>query len=413
MAFHFSKGYDTLDNQKKTPVLVFGKHYVAALDIARSLGLADYEVHLAFVASQKRLFNIVAKSKFVKKAIMLSEGNLDELADQLIAISEQLPCRSLLFPIDDFAVFVMDNFSDKLANNFILPVTEGYKKGHLSYLMDKHNQSAIASDCGLSTPLEWVINLSDDIIIPDDVVYPCFCKANQSVEGKKSEQRRCNSKDELYKHLCSLKAICSDRSALVQQFLNIQEEYIVIGACTSNQTVIAGIINKIESTRHIEGLILLGSLVPLEDVEGFKEIEANVKAFFKSCNYVGLFDLEFSRADGKIYFNELNLRASGIQYAVKKAGINLPLILVDSVLYNKFYQKSYSNVQYNRIFIKEKNILEDFLYKKISLKQIFSLYKKADDKLMSEKGDAAPSFWFYYFFFCRWLFPKLKRLFRR
>lgn len=393
----------------QTTVIVFGKHHLSALDIIRSLGPAGYRVSLAFIGNGDRIFHIASKSRYVSEAIRIPLAAKDKIINDILDFCRKIEGDKLLFPIDDYAVFLMDKYMEELSKVCQIPISSKQKKGDLIRLMDKHEQSLLARKAGLNTPQDWVFDLSQDIVIPDDIVFPCFCKPLTSVSGPKNEQRKCTDSASLLEHLNYLKKISCDRSVLVQQFLNITDEYTIMGVSTEAGVHISGIINKIQTTKHATGLTFLGELVDLEDINGFAEIKDKIISFLRSTDYIGLFDLEFAFADKTLYFIELNIRAGGFSYCLKKAGINAPAAFVNSLLCHELDEKVYGQAHYGKIYLKERNAIEDYIRGFITLKELCSYYKKADDFLITGKEDPLPTVYFYIYWIGIIIKDKIKK----
>ena len=335
----------------------------------------------------------------MKSSVKVPRGDDRIVLQQLKQLAESIKGDSLLFPSDDYSTHFMDQYFYELEAYYILPVKETQKKGDISQLMSKSVQSQLASKAGLCTPKEWAFDLRENIILSEDITYPCYCKAVSSIEGFKTDQGKYDSKNELLEHLIAVQKVKDSRTFLVQQFLDIADEYIILGACTKKEVIIIGIVNKIECTSYTSGLVVLGELQPIEKVEGFADILPKIISFLESTNYVGLFDLEFIRANGKLYFNELNVRASGLGYCMKKAGINLPGFYVQSIVSDEPDYSLINNVNYGRVFLKEKNAMTDYYEKKRSLLNIIYLLIRAKDWIIVEKADPKPGKLYYWYCF--------------
>lgn len=393
----------------QTTVIVFGKKYVEALDIIRSLGPAGYRVSLAFIGNSDRIFHIASKSRYVSEAIRIPLAAKDKIINDILDFCRKIEGDKLLFPIDDYAVFLMDKYMEELSGVCQLPISSKIKKGDLTKLMDKHEQDLLARKAGLNTPKGWVFDLSKDIVIPDDITFPCFCKPLTTVSGKKKEQRKCIDSTSLLEHLNNLKKISCNRSVLVQQFLNITKEYVILGICTEAGVHISGIINKIQTTKHVRGLPILGELLCLEDMDGFTEIKDEIVFFLRSTNHIGLFNLDFALVDGTLYFIELNIRVGLSAHCLKKAGINAPAALVNSLLYHGFDDKVYGRANYGRKFFNERMAFEDYRRGFITRKELCSYYKKADDFLITGKEDPLPTVYFYIYWIGIIIKDKIKK----
>lgn len=387
--------------KKDVNVVVFGKKNGSALDIVRCLGQVSYTVYLVLVCNNVNEFNLVAKSKFVNKAIQIDRNNRGRELQVLKDLSDQIGGEAVFFPIDDYAMSFLDTYFDDLNKMFSLVIKSGQTKGDILSLLNKSYQSKLAHKAGLNTPEEIEINLVNELVIPENIKLPVYCKTASSVEGSKQDQKRCDTREDLYEHLKMLKKDNPNRIILVQEYLNVEEEYIILGACASPYPIISGVVRKLVCTKYTRGLVVLGTISELNSVDGFSEIEKSIINFLNEIPYLGLFDFEIIRANGKLYFNEFNLRASGLGYCMRKAGVNLPATLVDSVLNGRVNNEVYGKMEYGRIFIKEKNALKDLYSHNISFMELMRLFRKADDKLISDKGDIVPGLIFYWHAFKR------------
>ncbi|SEK88831.1 ATP-grasp domain-containing protein [Ruminococcus albus] len=386
-------------------VVVFGKHYLSSLDIIRSLGIAGYRVSLALVTNAKSIFNIAAKSKFVseKKQIPLKED--ETVINEFLTFSHSIIGRKFLFPVDDYANAIIDKFREILEKEYILPINEDANHS-LTELMDKHVQWELAKKAGLNVPAETVIDLSKPIDIPDNIEYPCFCKPLLSVSGYKKEQCRCNSEEELKEHLNKLKNTNSKRSVLIQKFLEIEDEFVLLGICTFDKAFISGVVNKIIYTKHVKGLGVVFTINDIMDNDELTKIKDKIECFLLSTGYVGMFDLEFAKANGKLFFNELNIRPSGLGYSLVKSKMNLPPILVQSLTNEVPNYSKIQNGKYGITFLSEKNVFDDYFKNTISFRQLCSYYRKTDDSLIKDSKDLVPLMYFYLYQTKR-LFSKL------
>ena len=117
-----------------------------------------------------------------------------------------------------------------------------------------------------------------------------------------------------------------------------------------------------------------------------------------------------------MYFNELNLRSSGLGYSMNKAGVNAPLYLVNSLLGNEPDDHFMDNAEYGRTFLKEKNAFEDYRRYCISFPTLLKYFFITKDKLAAEKSDPVPTRIFYRY---QWrqvlktMARKPRRLFRK
>ena len=148
----------------------------------------------------------------------------------------------------------------------------------------------------------------DRVVIPEDMVYPCFCKPMESITGYKHEMAKCEDEAELRSHLNRLRRIFADRSVLVQEFLEIDNEIDIGGVCLDQEIIIPAIIKKTNVAQYEKGVTLAGKVYPVEELG---QLQETIVAMLREFHYFGMFDMELNIVGDKIYFNEVNLRSGG------------------------------------------------------------------------------------------------------
>ena len=397
-------------------VMVFGFNYIPALDVVRSVGEAGFTVNLALCSNQEKTYRIAAASRYLNRSIRIprtvgEEGEIGRLLDFAKETSGKE--KQILFPLDDRSVYMLDKYMDLLEEQFIIPRREGFGKNDFISLMDKHRQNEIAESVGMNVPWEWLVRAQKEMSVPEDICFPCYCKALISVPYSKKDQRRCDSRDELLEYLKRIYEQSGETDIVVQEFLDIDEEYVIIGASLPDRVLIPGVTVKVETTRYVKGLTMMGALTETEKVDGFSETAGRIALMMEKTGYIGPFDMEFIRAGGRLYFNEWNLRVSGPEHGVKKAGVNLPGAFVDAYVNGQFDREVYGRPAYGRIFLKEKEAITDFEQGCRSWGNLMSLYRRADDTFLWDPKDKKPAVLFYRYTIRHCAAAKVKKLFRR
>ena len=234
---------------KKPLVVVLSRVYSTGLSVIRSLGAAGYTVDLVASAHKEGKSAIAACSKYVQNSVevvskKVKDGDDTELLNELLKYAGQNEQKPVLFPTDDYTTSIMDMNREVLEEHFIMPHIVNGGTGSITARMDKTVQGEMAKKAGLLTPLEWIFNLEEEIVIPEDMVYPCFCKPIESVTGYKKEMAMCEDENKLRKHLRKLQRKFPNRSILVQEFLNIDNEIDLSGVCLDQEIIIPAIIKN-------------------------------------------------------------------------------------------------------------------------------------------------------------------------
>ena len=378
----------------KPLVVVLSRNYSTGLSVIRSLGAAGYTVDLVASAYKPGTSRIASSSKYVRKSVEVVSAKVKEgegdtgLLDELLKYAGQNEQKPVIFPTDDYTTSIMDQNREVLEEHFIMPTIVGGGNGCLTDRMDKTFQAKIAREAGLLTPKEWIISLADaEIPIPADMVYPCFCKPIESVTGYKREMARCDTKEELQEHLAKLQRNFSNRSILVQEFLNIDNEIDLSGVCLDEEVIIPAIIRKWNVAKYERGVTLAGKIVPFEELGDLQE---KIVAMLKKFHYVGKFDMELNIVDDKIYFNEVNLRSGGPNFSYFMSGVNLPALYVKEALGQRHTPEEECVKAYGKSFIYEKVAWEDYMHGYMSKRELDDRMAAADITLLNNTDDPEP-----------------------
>lgn len=379
-------------SKEKPVILVFSRVYSTGLSVIRSLGAAGYTIDLISSVCRKGQADIAASSKYVRNHIEIITSSPKELhnpsiLEALLNYAHEHPETTVLFPTDDHTTAVMDLHRKELSNYFLMPTVKDTCGGSLIQCMDKKIQAEHAKKAGLLTPLEWRIPLNETIRIPDDMVYPCFCKPIETISGYKDEMTMCPTREALQQHLSKLKEKNSNRAILVQEFLNIEQEIDLSGVCIDQEVIIPGIIKKLHIAQYEKGVTLAGKIVPFEELQSLQDA---VRQMLKSFHYTGMFDMELNIADGRIYFNEINFRSGGPNYSYFKSGVNLPALVVKGLLKEPYSVEETRISAYGKTFVYEKVAWEDFARGYLSRKELKNYFSSADITLLLEQDDPVP-----------------------
>ena len=382
-----------MENNKPL-VIVLSRNYSTGLSVIRSLGMAGYTVDLVASAYKKGASRIAASSKYVRNSVevisaKVKEGDGDTgLLNALLKYAGKYEQKPVIFPTDDYTTSVMDQNRTVLEEYFLMPTIVGGGDGCLTHHMDKTFQAKLAREAGLATPKEWIISLKDQVVIPEDMVYPCFCKPIESVTGYKKEMARCEDEDELLLHLWKLQRKFPDRSILVQEFLKIDNEIDLSGVCLDQQVIIPAIIRKWNVAKYERGVTLAGKVVPFEELG---QLQEKITDMLRRFHYVGMFDMELNVVGDKIYFNEVNLRSGGPNFAYFMSGVNLPGLFVKEALGLGHTPEEEQVSGYGKSFLYEKVAWEDHIHGYMTRRELDDRLAAADITLLHNTDDPAPS----------------------
>lgn len=386
-------------------VVIASRYWPTALSLIRSLGAAGFVVDLAASVPKAGDSRFPASSRYVRRFAetvcksIKTEDDMELL--QVLADFSKEPDGSesgdekpVLLPADDYTSSLIDRNSEMLRELYVIPDAMGGRQGALTEMMNKTVQSRMAAECGLVCPAEWIIDLRD-IAIPDDVIYPCYCKPVYSYTGFKGEMAKCSSPEELKAHLEYLKSRNPDRDILVQEFIDIDREMSISGLSLRKResegvkVTIPAVIVKGMPAKYERGVAITGTLVPVDVLGGLVE---GIEKLLNAMDYNGMFDMDFHCSGDKIYFGEVNLRSGGTSYAYYLSGANLPAAAVKGLRYGAeaVSDEETSLKAFGKTFVYEKVLWRDHLQGFLTKAEVSKIIENADFGLISDPTDPAP-----------------------
>lgn len=376
-----------MDNSN-TITIVLGWNYSTSLGVVRSLGMAGYTVDLYFVARTAGSSRVTASSKYLRRVTEHIGRDDDAIIAELERIysNEDDPC--ILIPTDDYTSSLLDRYHKRLSSKFLTPYTREGEDGAITKLMDKSLQAEKALSFGLRTIRYKKVFLPEkgEIQIPEGVEYPCFVKPLVSLDGRKTEMRKDDNESELREHLEVMRAHWSNRMVIVQEFIDIEEEYSISGLCLDQTVILPALLKRLYVGKHERGVTIVGQLVPLEETIPFAN---QIREFLKSLHYMGLFCIDLVRSKDTLYFSEINLRSAGSLYGFVKAGANLPSLFVKHLLGITWDEKE-AQVTFGKTFFYDKVGWEDLILGLCSRKEFKTYLKTSDYTFMKDDEDPKP-----------------------
>ena len=378
---------------KNKTVVVLSRNYSTGLSVIRSLGTQGYTVDLVASAPKEGASSFIAASKFVRNSYeavskKVKDEDDTELVEILKTYENENGERYVLIPTDDYTASVMDAHKEELESTFLMPGIVGGRPGSLIHMMDKSVQGEIARKVGITTPEEWVVSLrEEEPEIPSDMLYPCFVKPLGSIGGYKQEMARCDSPEELKEHLLKMKESFSNRSVLVQKFINIDKEYDIEGVCIDDEIILSGVIYKEYVAQYDRGVPLYGEMMPLDILGDFVD---KIKDFLKEFHYFGMFDLGINKVGDEFWFNELNLRSGGTNYVYFESGCNLSEIFVKSALGETITEEDRTIEEFGKKYLYEKVAWDDRFHGYLPKDDLQRMIETADIHIMVNDYDPVP-----------------------
>ena len=363
--------------------------------MARSFGKAGYEVEVLRIFQTKpRFANLMrflkpdAHSKYVKAYhTCICDDQNSRIAQALLSLGGSGE-KMLLVPACDLAASAADEYLDQLKSCYLLPSVSG-KPGQINRLMNKQLQTQLAKEAGLPVINSCVIKTCNGAFeIPDSVKYPCFIKPNVSKDSDKSKIRKCDTEAELKSALTAFSR-SKDIEMLVEDFVQIRQEYALLGLSTKDSTICPGFF-ALEQGGHEDrrGVTMVGRILPCGPQQ--KLIE-EITRFVHGLHYEGLFDVDLiETVDGSWYFVELNLRYGASGYAVTQSGVNLPAMFADYMVFQKPIDLTCKVERPGKTFVSEKVLLDEYARGFLSLADVKKISAGADIHFIQDEEDPMP-----------------------
>ena len=369
-------------------VVVIGRNYSSRLGMIRAAGSIGCSVKV--VVCVRKLKPCMERpidcySKFVSSYYFATEPDHQSVINVLIEKCKDELDQQVLLPTDDFAASSIDLYQDLLSKYYKFPHIQ-HRQGAIVEMMDKKIQKEIACSVGLNVVKSWVLSLQNgEYLLPKDLSYPCFPKPMISFLGDKTCMKRCDNEYELRSVLETIprQIQCP---IIVEEYHAIDKEYAILGFCDANNVIIPTAIEMlIDGTGPHKGVTLQGRILSNYSDE---DLMSKLSSFIKRIKLTGLFDIDTFESNGKLYFNELNLRYGASGYALTRVGINLPSLLIISLSGKQQY--SAGNIDSDYVFFNEKVAFEDYRNGFISKDQYNKIMSASDFSFLRLENDMEP-----------------------
>ncbi len=372
--YHFSGAKSELTSNMNKAIVIGGDHH-NTLGVIRGLGERGIMPDLVLVVPAEMTF--VDASKYIAQKWKIDTD--DEIVDFLISKYKDEKEKPVVVCCSDSSSGVVDENADRLRQYFHLPGAK--EQGRISKLMNKKEMADLAIEVGLNIPQTSYLSGAEQDL--SSIKLPCIIKPIVSRKGSKTEIAICRLLAELEDY-SKTHNLCNDQ---IQQFIDKNFEYQLIGCSTSKEVIIPGVSKILRPCKGSNTSYL--HYAPLED--GFCEIE-KCKEFVRRTGYHGLFSLEFLRdKKGQDYFMEINFRNDGNAICVTAAGMSLPYIwYLDCV--GKEYTKE-ANKEIIPVYVMpDMAELKLLVTRQISLREYISDFQKTNRFMEYDKKDPKP-FW--------------------
>ena len=363
-------------------VIVIGQNYSTSLGIIKAVGEFGFSCGVVKTTTGKKVLSPELKSKYVKKYVFARKYNEGEILNRLLEFSSSK--KKVLLPSDDYSSSFLDRHYNELSVSFYLPNAQR-TEGCMQKYFDKSLQKEIAHQFGLSVPQTWTINTREKIETLHDVVFPCITKPQESIGSPKSFIRKCQTKEELMTVLNEILR-GSTPDILIEQFVEIENEYTVSGVAYGGKVIIPAFMKKTRTGSGIhKGVTISGVVKRALDYQGTVE---KLKGLVREMNIEGIFDIELFESKGRFFFNEINLRYGAAGYAVTKSGYNIPACFVNCCL-GQQSDLSDNYIIEEKSFVSDKAALDSYSAGNLEWSELWRLLRDSDIRFLG-KDDFGP-----------------------
>ena len=360
----------------KNKVIVFGSNNLNFLGIVRSLG----EKHIKPICVLLSLdHGYVFDSKYPSKCVYAD--SMEDGLDYIVQNYNNEKVKPIILPSEDNTSSYVDLHYGELRDKYY--IHNGRENGRITYFMDKVNISILAEKYGFKIPKYWLYSKENNDI--SQVEYPCFVKADKSLNGFKKAEEVCYNRNDLQTFVEN-----NDfQNLVIQKYIDKKDELCCQGFSINGGEEIYIPFHEtfLQYTKKAFG----GYVVLKPNVD--YERDSKIKSILREISYTGLFSAEFLiDKNGDYYFTEINLRNDGFSYFATAGGANLPFLFCRSLING--------HIDVSDVVLKDKVVgLNEHYYFNQTVRygeeSIFGFIWKfltADSHLLSNKYDKGPFF---------------------
>lgn len=395
----------------KYKVVIIGNSYTTRLGLIWSIAPLGCDITVIAVGHYNATNKTPSRpidcySKYVKSVLYFNEADgKKRLIELILAKCIDYHRKTILIPSSDFSASAIDENISLLDAHFLFPHIK-YTEGAVSSWMNKKIQKDKAVEKGLNVPEAVALkSINHQFNISESIKFPCFTKPMSSLDGGKKCVGKCRNWKEL-KRVLKTADQNGISNILVEEYIEIEKEYAVLGISDGKEVIIPGMIQFLKGSKTFPGIAMTGKVFT---IHGYENLIARFKSYIQDIGFVGMFDIDFFEAGGKYYFGELNLRIGGSGYSITKMGVNLPAMFVKSTCGDEI-QGMKRSIDGSAVFVNERVSVIDWYKCWLSTKEYKEILQSADISFVSSDDDSAPQKNFHKIYIHWYLKRILKRL---
>lgn len=297
------------DKEKRT-VIIFGANHWNTLGAIRSVGKMGIKVVLLLEPCNKSGCSL-RFSKYISKV-----RYLQKLEEAISILQTEYTCakvKPVIICTSDRAISLLDKHYEELKNRFSFFNIKGVGGG-INHYQNKINTFPIAEKYGISLIKTWLVAGKDNL--PDNIVFPCLTKGNNSTASSKSDMFVCHDMGEL--RGCMRDGV----EYLVQEYIKRDYEVCIVGFSYNQgkNVYLPAAVRKIRDEMRRQTCY-----VRLDDISEYPGVNVEgIKKLIEEIGYEGIFSIELICKNGVYYLLELNWRNDACGYLYTAAGANYP-----------------------------------------------------------------------------------------
>ena len=360
-----------LNNMASTcKTIIIGTNHHNTFSMVRCFGEEGQGVILYIYGAQN---SYIASSIYVENVFYFPSAS--HAIETLILLLNKLKEKPVVIACSDEVSSQMDKRYDELIGKCYFFNAGG--KGCITSFMDKQKQLCLARECGFLVPSS--IDALPNDINTDSVNFPCFVKPKISIYGGKNIAI-CYTKEDL---ISAIAQYSPNHNILVQDYLHKEGEIVVLGMSLGDNNIVPGFVQKY---REEKGGTTYSIVRPISELH--QNIVDACKLLIKKIGYQGLWGIECIKQGDEYFFLEINMRNDATTYSLKVAGVNLPFLYQQLIMYpdKELIIKPVKSIK----SMVEFNDFNFVLKRKVGLFEWINDYKQSECKYFHSNVDPKP-----------------------